>query len=235
MVRRLPRVVDLTLTFHVSYQRLARRLPTLFERTSTAGMVWVCWPKKAAQREQGISSDLDESRVRDLGLGLGFVDVKIAAIDQTWSGLKFVRRLVDREASPVSGPVSGPVSVPVGAPFGQDPDPPQQHGEQQQRPEQAAHGAQGGQRQHDPPAGVATSGRAAGVDGHPDQQGPDHQGHARGRTQQEQPRLEGARALGRTARSTTRPASSTIGGAALPSHRVIVTCAHTPAGEGSLP
>ena len=96
VVRRLPRVVDLTLTFHVSYQRLARRLPTLFERTSTAGMVWVCWPKKAAQREQGISSDLDESRVRDLGLGLGFVDVKIAAIDQTWSGLKFVRRLVDR-------------------------------------------------------------------------------------------------------------------------------------------
>ena len=96
VLRRLPRVVDLTLTFHISHARLAGRLPTLFERTSTAGMVWVCWPKKAAQREQGISSDLDESRVRDLGLGLGFVDVKVAAIDETWSGLKFVRRLVDR-------------------------------------------------------------------------------------------------------------------------------------------
>ena len=63
-------------------------------------MVWVCWPKKSAQRStrnpQGLVSDLDENRVRDLGLELGFVDVKVAAIDETWSGLKFVRRLADR-------------------------------------------------------------------------------------------------------------------------------------------
>ena len=68
----------------------------LFERTSTAGMVWVCWPKKAAQKALGLTSDLDENLVRDLGLELGFVDVKVAAIDDTWSGLKFVRRLADR-------------------------------------------------------------------------------------------------------------------------------------------
>ncbi len=103
LVRRLPRLADVTLTFHTSYAALARRLPTLLEHTSTAGMVWVCWPKKAAQRSarnpDGPVSDLDENRVRDLGLELGFVDVKVAAIDDTWSGLKFVRRLADRRES----------------------------------------------------------------------------------------------------------------------------------------
>ena len=92
VVRRLPRTMDLTLTWHTTLAGLEKRLPVLFERTSTAGMVWVCWPKKSS----GVSSDLDENRVRDLGLELGFVDVKVAAIDATWSGLKFVRRLKDR-------------------------------------------------------------------------------------------------------------------------------------------
>jgi hypothetical protein len=96
VLRRLPRSVDVTLTFHTSYAALEARLPQLFERTSTAGMVWVCWPKKAAQRAQRLVSDLDENRIRDLGLELGFVDVKVAAIDDTWSGLKFVRRVADR-------------------------------------------------------------------------------------------------------------------------------------------
>ncbi len=101
VVRRLPppsrgQSVDVSLTFHTSYAALARRLPKLFERTTTAGMVWVCWPKKAAQKALGLTSDLDENIVRDLGLELGFVDVKVAAIDDTWSGLKFVRRLSDR-------------------------------------------------------------------------------------------------------------------------------------------
>jgi hypothetical protein len=96
VVRRLPAGVDVTLTFHTSYDALAKRLPTLFDRTTTAGMVWVCWPKKSAQKALGLASDLDENRVRDLGLELGFVDVKVAAVDDTWSGLKFVRRLADR-------------------------------------------------------------------------------------------------------------------------------------------
>jgi hypothetical protein len=96
VVRRLPAGVDVTLTFHTSYDALATRLPTLFDRTTTAGMVWVCWPKKSAQKALGLASDLDENRVRDLGLELGFVDVKVAAVDETWSGLKFVRRLADR-------------------------------------------------------------------------------------------------------------------------------------------
>ena len=92
VVRRLPRTMDLTLTWHTTLAGLEKRLPVLFERTSTAGMVWVCWPKKTSR----VASDLDENLVRDLGLELGFVDVKVAAIDATWSGLKFVRRLKDR-------------------------------------------------------------------------------------------------------------------------------------------
>jgi len=92
LVRRLPRTMDVTVTWHTSLAGLTRRLPLLFERTSTAGMVWVCWPKKASK----VLTDLDENVVRELGLELGFVDVKVAAIDQTWSGLKFVRRLRDR-------------------------------------------------------------------------------------------------------------------------------------------
>jgi hypothetical protein len=100
IVLRLPRSMDVTLTFHTSYASLAKRLPVLFERTSTAGMVWVCWPKKAAQKSarnpHGLVSDLDDNVVRGVGLELGFVDVKVAAIDDTWSGQKFVRRLADR-------------------------------------------------------------------------------------------------------------------------------------------
>ncbi len=92
VVRRLPRSMDVTLTWHTSLASLSKRLPVLFERTSTAGMVWVCWPKKASK----VPSDLNDNVVRLLGLELGFVDVKIAAIDATWSGMKFVRRLRDR-------------------------------------------------------------------------------------------------------------------------------------------
>ena len=95
VVRRLPRAgsrLDVTLTWHTSLASLEKRLPVLFERTTTAGMVWVCWPKRASK----MPTDLDENQVRDLGLELGFVDVKVAAIDGTWSGLKFVRRLRDR-------------------------------------------------------------------------------------------------------------------------------------------
>ena len=99
VVRRLPRAgqtADVTLTWHTSLASLEKRLPVLFERTATAGMVWVCWPKRAGPRNVRVPTDLDENVVRDLGLELGWVDVKVAAIDATWSGLKFVRRLRDR-------------------------------------------------------------------------------------------------------------------------------------------
>lgn len=94
-VRRLPRrpvEVDVTLTFHTRRATLERRLPALVERTGRDAMVWICWPKKAS----GMPTDLGDAAVREIGLATGLVDVKVAAIDQVWSGLKFVRRLRDR-------------------------------------------------------------------------------------------------------------------------------------------
>jgi len=71
---------------------LAKRFPALRDRLESNGMLWVGWPKKTS----GIASDLTEGVVREYGLAAGLVDVKICAIDDTWSGLKFVRRLRDR-------------------------------------------------------------------------------------------------------------------------------------------
>ena len=68
----------------------------LFDHSVTAGMVWVAWPKQAAVKKLGIDTDLDDNIVRALGLEIGWVDVKVAAIDEVWSGQKFVRRLKDR-------------------------------------------------------------------------------------------------------------------------------------------
>jgi hypothetical protein len=89
---RLPREVDMTLLFATSRNRLDKRLPLVVEHTSPAGMVWVCWPKKASK----VPTDVDENVVRSTGLALGVVDVKVAAVDDVWSALKFVRRLRDR-------------------------------------------------------------------------------------------------------------------------------------------
>lgn len=56
------------------------------------GALWACWPK----RTSGVITDLSESGVRHAGLASGLVDVKVCAIDETWSGLRFVYRLKDR-------------------------------------------------------------------------------------------------------------------------------------------
>ena len=95
--RRLPRRTALTLTFHTTPATLAKRLPQLVERTEPAGMIWVCWPKQAAVKQGLIAADLTEAQVRASGLAAGLVDVKICAVDEVWSGLKFVRRLADRD------------------------------------------------------------------------------------------------------------------------------------------
>ena len=89
---RLPRRIDVTLLFGTSRRRLEQRLPVVLERTAVDGMIWVCWPKKASK----VPTDLDENLIRDFALASGVVDVKVAAVDATWSGLKLVRRLRDR-------------------------------------------------------------------------------------------------------------------------------------------
>ena len=57
------------------------------------GLLWIAWPKKSS----GLQTDVGEALVRQTGLDGGLVDVKICAIDETWSGLKFVYRLKDRD------------------------------------------------------------------------------------------------------------------------------------------
>jgi hypothetical protein len=83
---------DVILAFCPDRRRLQQRFPRLMPRLTTAGALWVSWPKRAS----GVDSDLDENVVRDIGLSAGLVDVKVAAVDDVWSGLKFVRRVRDR-------------------------------------------------------------------------------------------------------------------------------------------
>jgi hypothetical protein len=83
---------DVVLLFCPDVATLHRRFAPISAKLTIAGALWVCWPKKAS----GINTDLSENEVREYGLECGLVDVKVAAIDLTWSGLKFVRRLTDR-------------------------------------------------------------------------------------------------------------------------------------------
>ncbi|HEV3162886.1 MAG TPA: hypothetical protein VGZ22_02515 [Isosphaeraceae bacterium] len=84
--------VDVAMVF----ARDAKTLRHEFTRAAAAiamnGMLWVAWPKRASK----VPTDLTENLVREIGLNQGLVDVKVCAIDETWSGLKFVRRLKDR-------------------------------------------------------------------------------------------------------------------------------------------
>ncbi|MBL7842075.1 MAG: DUF3052 family protein [Cyclobacteriaceae bacterium] len=72
-------------TFEKEFVRCAEHL-------KKDGMLWVSWPKKSSK----VVTDLDENKIRDFGLRAGLVDVKVCAVDDTWSGLKFVFRLKDR-------------------------------------------------------------------------------------------------------------------------------------------
>jgi hypothetical protein len=84
--------LDFAMVFVRRQAELRKDFPRLRDRLESDGMLWVAWPKKAAKLE----TDVSESFVREFGLAAGLVDVKICAVDQTWSGLKFVRRLKDR-------------------------------------------------------------------------------------------------------------------------------------------
>jgi hypothetical protein len=87
---------DVVVVFCPDRAALVRRFAGLAGRLTPRGALWVCWPKRAS----GVRTDLTEGTVREIGLASGLVDVKVAAIDPTWSGLKFVYRLADRPAVP---------------------------------------------------------------------------------------------------------------------------------------
>jgi hypothetical protein len=84
---------DVAIVFVVAETALGEQIRQLRPFMEQDGMIWAAWPKKAS----GVASDLNENRVRDLGLAAGLVDVKVCAIDDTWSGLKFVIRVADRK------------------------------------------------------------------------------------------------------------------------------------------
>jgi len=71
---------------------LEEALPRQVPRLAKTGVLWISWPKKSS----GVASDLDENIIRETGLKNGMVDVKVCAVNEQWSGLKFVFRLKDR-------------------------------------------------------------------------------------------------------------------------------------------
>lgn len=84
--------LDCVILFADQARTLESRLTRWAERLTPAGMLWIAWPKKAS----GVVTDVTEALVRQTGLGIGLVDIKICAINDVWSGLKFVRRVKDR-------------------------------------------------------------------------------------------------------------------------------------------
>lgn len=83
---------DVILAFCADLATLQYRFDPAVRRLQAAGGLWVAWPKKAS----GVPTDLTENAVREVGLAAGLVDNKVCAIDQVWSGLRFVYRLADR-------------------------------------------------------------------------------------------------------------------------------------------
>ena len=84
--------LDFAQLFVKSEKELTKQFSRYAKRLNPSGMLWVSWPKKSS----GVSTDLSENIVRDTGLAAGLVDVKVCAVNQVWSGLKFVFRLKDR-------------------------------------------------------------------------------------------------------------------------------------------
>ena len=84
--------LDFIHLFTKSRAELDAQFPKLKAALTPTGILWISWPKKAAK----VETDLDENIVRETGLAIGLVDVKVAAVDAVWSGLKFVYRLKDR-------------------------------------------------------------------------------------------------------------------------------------------
>lgn len=99
----LPDVVEVVDTFAGSFDfiqffttesaRLEAEFPRLKAGLTSNGMLWISWAKKAAK----IPTDLNDNIIREMGLANGLVDVKVCAVDERWSGMKFVYRLKDRK------------------------------------------------------------------------------------------------------------------------------------------
>ena len=85
--------LDFAMVFAKQQAELRGEFARLSKQLSPAGMLWVSWPKKTS----GVATDMNENEVRRIGLEAGLVDVKVCAVSEVWSGLKFVRRVRDRK------------------------------------------------------------------------------------------------------------------------------------------
>lgn len=88
LLARKNQVFDFAHIFATARADLERELPALVSSIDAKGMLWVSWPKKSAKQP----TDLTENALRDAILPTGLVDVKVCAVSELWSGLKFVRR-----------------------------------------------------------------------------------------------------------------------------------------------
>jgi hypothetical protein len=84
--------IDVIVSFSTRHAQLEPRFLELKPLLAYSGGLWIAWPKKSS----GVPTDLTENPIRDLGLAIGLVDNKVCAIDDTWSGLRFVYRVADR-------------------------------------------------------------------------------------------------------------------------------------------
>lgn len=92
LLSRPGREMDYLHLFASSREELDAKLPALVGALAKTGTLWISWPKKTS----ALAKDLTESGVREAGLAAGVVDVKVCAVDEDWSGLKFMFRLKDR-------------------------------------------------------------------------------------------------------------------------------------------
>ena len=84
--------LDFAMIFTKDKAQLKKQFSQFAKQLAPSGMLWVSWPKKSS----GVASDLNENDVRQIGLDIGLVDVKVCAVTDVWSGLKFVIPLKDR-------------------------------------------------------------------------------------------------------------------------------------------
>jgi hypothetical protein len=92
MARRLAPTVDVTHVFTTSRTHLSKVLQSTLRAMRPDAAIWVSWPKRAS----GVPTDVTEDTIRELALPLGLVDIKVCAVDETWSGLKLVMRKENR-------------------------------------------------------------------------------------------------------------------------------------------
>ncbi len=93
---------DVIVCFAPTMAEVGRQLPALKPRLDPAGGLWMAWPKKSS----GLATDVSENDVRARGLAAGLVDNKVCAIDDVWSGLRFVYRIVDRSKAALGAKVA---------------------------------------------------------------------------------------------------------------------------------